>query len=133
MSDTLMVWKPQPDLCQANAAETFRKIAEEEITLPHDKALDLFLADMLAENPPLEALALDAHSHWAVTPFVADGHVAMGIGGDMILMTLDADRFAFKHGLIVYDPQIDVLYDAAWDAECTRQGLENRRRAGEIE
>lgn len=128
-----MVWKPQPDLCQADAATVFCKIAEGEIVLPHDPALDLFLADILEENPLLEALSEDADSHWAVKPFVADGNVALGIGGDMIAMTMDAVQFASPHGLIVYHPQIDVLYDAAWDAECTRQGLENRRRAGEIE
>jgi hypothetical protein len=50
----------------------------------------------------------------------------------MITMTCDAVAAAFKHGLIVYDPQIDKLYNAAWEAECTRQDLENRRRAGEI-
>jgi hypothetical protein len=132
MSDTLMVWKPQPGLCQANAYEIFRQIAEGEITLPHDAALDRFLADILAANPPLEALDADSPSHWAVTPFVADGHVALGIGGDIITMTCDAVQYAFAHDLIVYDPQIDKLYDRAWDEECTRQDEENRRRAGEI-
>jgi hypothetical protein len=47
-------------------------------------------------------------------------------------MTLDAASHAFRHGLIVYNPQIDMPYDAAWSDECTRQDLENRRRAGEI-
>jgi hypothetical protein len=31
MSDTLMVWKPQPDFTQANALETFQKIVDGEI------------------------------------------------------------------------------------------------------
>jgi hypothetical protein len=133
MSDTLMVWKPQADLCQANALETFRQIAEGEIILPDDPALHAFLADLLLVNPPLDAIDKDAPTHWAVTPEVADGHVALGISGDMITMTCDAVEVAFKYGLIVYDPQIDILYDAASDAECTRQDLENRRRAGEID
>jgi hypothetical protein len=127
-----MIWKPQPGLCQANAAEIFRQIAENTLVLPHDVSLDLFLTDMLREHPALESLGLEADSHWAVTPEVADGHVALGIGGDIILMTLDAVTHAFRHGLIVYNPQIDMLYDAAWSDECTRQDLENRRRAGEI-
>jgi hypothetical protein len=128
-----MVWKPQADLSQANALETFRQIAEGEIILPDDPALHAFLSNLLLVNPPLEAIDEGTPTHWAVTPEVADGHVALGISGDMITVTCDAVEVAFKYGLIVYDPQIDKLYDAAWDAECTRQGLENQRRAGEIE
>jgi hypothetical protein len=132
VSDTLMVWKPQADLCQANALEIFRQIAQGEIILPDDPALHAFLADVLSVDPPLEAIDDDTPTHWAVTPEVADGHVALGICGDMITVTCDAVAAAFKHGLIVYDSQIDKLYDAAWQAECTRQDLENSRRAGEI-
>jgi hypothetical protein len=128
-----MVWKPQADLCQANAAGIFRQIAEGEIIMPDDPALHGFLADLLIVDPPLEVIDEGTPTHWAVTPEVADGHVALGICGDMITMTCDTVVAAFKHGLIVYDPQIDKLYDAAWDAECSRQDLENRRRAGEIE
>jgi hypothetical protein len=128
-----MVWKPQAGLCQANAAEMFRKIAEDEIILPDDPELHVFLSDLFIVDPPIVAIDKDTPTYWAVTPEVAGGHVALGICGDMITMTCNAVAAAFKHGLIVYDPQIDKLYDAAWDAECTRQGLENRRRAGEIE
>jgi hypothetical protein len=131
MSATLLVWKPQAGLTQANALQTFVAIVEGRITLPHDPALDAFLKDLLADLPALE---VDPdRSPWAVTPFVADGHVALGVSGNMINTSCDVWGHALCHGLVAYDPQIDILYDQARDDEARRQGLENRRRAGEIE
>jgi hypothetical protein len=131
MSSTLLVWKPEAGLTQENAQATFEAIAQGIITLPHDPALDAFLKDLLADLPALE---VDPDSSpWAVTPVVADGHVALGVSGDMINTSCDVWGHALRHGLVAYDPQIDVLYDQALHDEATRQGLENRRRAGEIE
>jgi hypothetical protein len=130
MSSTLMVWKPQAGLTQENAHATFAAIAEGAIKLPHDPALAAFLADLLADLPALE---VDPdRSPWAVTPVVADGHIALGVSGDMINTSCDVWGHALRHGLVAYDPQIDVLYDQALDDEATRQAKENRRRAGEI-
>jgi hypothetical protein len=130
MSSTLLVWKPQPGLTQANARQAFVSIAEGDVILPHDPALDAFLRDLLADLPALEVDP--ARSPWAVTPIVADGHVALGVSGDMINTSCDVWGHALRHGLVAYDPQIDVLYDQSRDDEATRQALENRRRAGEI-
>jgi hypothetical protein len=131
MSDTLLVWKPQAGLTQANAHQTFVAIAEGQFILPHDPALDAFLNDLLADLPALE---VDPdRSPWAVTPLVADGHIALGVSRNMINTSCNVWGHALRHGLVAYDPQIDVLYDQTRDDEATRQGLENRRRAGEIE
>jgi hypothetical protein len=131
MSDTLMVWKPQPGLTQANAQQMFVAIAENQITLPDDPALHAFLKDLLADLPTLETDP--DRSPWAVTPVVADGHIALGVSGNMINTSCDVWGHALAHGLVAYDPQIDVLFDQARYDEATRQDLENRRRAGEIE
>jgi hypothetical protein len=117
MSNTLMVWKPQPDLTRANAHETYRKIAEGEIILEHDPSLDLFLQDLLLEHPKLEDLKEDEYSPWSVTPEVFEGHVALGISGDMINTSTDVLMHAVKYDLVVYDPQIDVLMDSSWTTE----------------
>jgi hypothetical protein len=127
-----MIWKPQPGLSQANAAETFAKIAEGQIRLPAEPLLDLFLNNLLEVHPPLEKIDPTTDSPWAVSPVVADGHVMLGISGDIMSITCDALYHGFKLGLVVYDPQIDLLYDPAWQAECERQDLLNRKRAGEI-
>jgi hypothetical protein len=127
-----MIWKPQPGLSQTNAAEIFGKIAEGQIQLPAEPLLDTFLAEILAVHPRLEEIDPATDSPWTVSPVVADGHVMLGISGDIMSITCDALYQAFKLGLVVYDPQIDLLYDPAWQAECERQDLLNRKRAGEI-
>lgn len=99
MSETLMVWKPPPGLTQANVLETFIAIAEGPTVLPDDPALHAFLADLLADLPPLESGS--ERSPWSVTPFVADGHVALGVSGDIVNTTCDVVDHAFRHGLIV--------------------------------
>jgi hypothetical protein len=127
-----MIWKPQAGLSQTNAAETFRKIAEGKIQLPVAPVLDAFLKDILSKYPALEKVALKTLSPWAVSPAIVDNHVMLAISGDMISTSCEAIHHAFKYGLVVYDPQIDLLYDSAWQAECERQDLINRKRAGEI-
>jgi hypothetical protein len=132
MSSSLMIWKPQPGLSQTNVAEIFGKITEGQIRLPDEPLLDKFLNEILAVHPRLEEINPATGSPWAVSPVVADGHVMLGINGDMMSITCDALYQAFKLDLVVYDPQIDLLYDPAWQAECECQELLNRRRAGEI-
>jgi hypothetical protein len=132
MSSSLMIWKPQTGLSQVNAADIFGKIATGKIQLPDEPLLDAFLTEILAVHLCIEEINPKIDSPWAVSPVVADGHVMLGINGDITNITCDAIYQAFKHDLVVYDPQIDVLYDSAWQAECERQGLLNRKRAGEI-
>jgi hypothetical protein len=132
MSSSLMILKPQIGLSQANAAEFFGKIATGKIKLPDEPLLAAFLTEILTVHPPLEKIDPKTYSPWAVSPVVADGHVMLGINGEMDNITCDAIYQAFNHGLVVYDPQIDILYDSAWQAECERQDLISRRSAGEI-
>jgi hypothetical protein len=127
-----MIWKPQTGLSQSNAAEIFGKIATGKIQLPDEPLLAAFITDILTVHPPLEKIDPNTDSPWAVSPVVADGHVMLGINGEMDNITCDAIYQAFNHGLVVYDPQIDILYDSAWQAECERQDLLNRKLAGEI-
>jgi hypothetical protein len=131
MSETLMVWKPQAGLTQANAKPAFIAIAEGPTVLPDDPALHAFLADLLAELPPVESGS--ERSPWSVTPEVSDGHVALGVSGDIVNTLTNVIDHAFRHGLVVYHVNNDILYDAAWDEAVRLWGLENRRRAGEIE
>jgi hypothetical protein len=111
MSDTLMVWQPQLGLTQPNAMQTFVAIAEGNITLPGDPGLHAFLKDILVNRLALETDP--DRGPWAVTPFVSDGHVALGISGEMINTSCDVWGHALNHGLVAYDPQVDVLYDKA--------------------
>jgi hypothetical protein len=125
-----MVWKPQNNLTQANALEMYIAIAEGKVKLADDPALHAFIADLFAQLPPLE---VNEESPWSVTPYVSEGHVAIGVSGNIINISCHVVDLAFRHGLVVYHPEIDKLYDAAWDEMVKKEGLENRRRAGEIE
>jgi hypothetical protein len=131
MSETLMVWKPQAGLTQANAKPTFIAIAEGPNVLPDDPALHAFLTGLLAELPPVESGS--EHTPWSVTPEVSDGHVALDVSGDIVNTLTDVIDHAFRHGHVVYHANNDILNDAARDEAVWLWGLENRRRAGEIE
>jgi hypothetical protein len=131
MSNTLMVWKPQAGLTQSNAADTFEELTEGELVLKHSPALDAFLSELLIELPAPQS-AEDA-SPWAETPAITQGYLALDISGDMIDTTCDVVVLALRHDLVVYDPQVDMLYDQAWREDCDRQDAEDRRRTGEAE
>ncbi len=113
MSETLLVWKPQAGLTQTNAHQSYMAIADGTMHLPDDPVLHAFLTDVLVDLPPLET-GSDS-SPWSVTPFVADGNIAMGVSGDIINTSCEVVTHALRHGLVVYHADIDKLYDAAWD------------------
>jgi hypothetical protein len=118
MSETLMVWKPQSGLTQAPHLKHLRYLPRAGPCFPTIRPC-ASLADLFVALPPLESGS--ERSPWTVTPFVADGHVALGVSGDIINTTCDVIHHAFRHGLVVYHAEINQLYDAAWDEEAKRE------------
>lgn len=107
MSFDLYAWaRPVPGTAIQADDMLRRHYDGDESTFEADPRLAGFIADVLADHPPLENLADDAPSPWAMTPVASDRLVEIHVSwqtDDQVL--IDLVRLARKHRVVLYDPQ----------------------------